>query len=359
MTKHGNVQRLIETLSQGKCGDETECLVLKAALWSLGHISTSTEGVELLSDPMMRVYEKIIYLVKQCEVYSVRATALYVLGLVGSTKAGANVLFKLEWMCVRHHRNTLWPVGESEDWLSKHLTPIRHQIDKVPPYNYTGIDDNINGIFSTMDESNSFHLPPDSCDTSKDDEASSETDVSGSNTKSCTLPDANSTRLTVLKHKRSLSESKTTDGISLISAANHLVSRTRFNSGTESNTSGVSSYESVFGVVMGDLYKQLSPIPSSSNLLEMKKPNERFRRISLTGASFREPVISQQDAQGYAKLRSIRRHQRPMLSESAADELADIIDGNLRSSYKLTIGQQQRRLKVRSLDRTSNLVSFE
>lgn len=160
----------------------------------------------------------------------------------------------------------------------------------------------------------------------------------------------------LLKHKRSLSESKTTDGISPISTANHYISRTRFNSGTDSNTSGVSSYESVFGVMLGDLGKTLSPIPSSSNLLEVKKPTDRFRKTSLTGASFREPTISPQDAQGYAKLRSLRRYQRPMLSESAADELAEIIDGNIRASSKLSIAQQQRKLKVRSLDRYSNLM---
>lgn len=176
--------------------------------------------------------------------------------------------------------------------------------------------------------------------------------------KSRTLPE-NTSKYAILKHKRSLSESKTTDGISLTSTANHYISRTRFNSGTDSNTSGVSSYESVFGIVMSDLCKTLSPIPSSSNLLEVKKPNERFRRISLTGASFRESTISPQDAQGYAKLRSIRRYQRPMLSESAADELAEIIDSNIRSSNKLTISHPNRRLKVRSLDRHSNLVSMD
>lgn len=71
-------------------------------------------------------------------------------------------------MCVRHNRDTFWPICETEDWLSKHLTPIRHQIDKVPPYNYTGIEDSINGIFSTNNESNSFYLP-DPCDVSKED----------------------------------------------------------------------------------------------------------------------------------------------------------------------------------------------
>lgn len=168
--------------------------------------------------------------------------------------------------------------------------------------------------------------------------------------KSRTLPEY-ACKYATVKHKRSLSESKTTDGISL--AANHNVSRTRFNSGTDSNTSGVSSYESVFGIVMGDLCKTLSPIPSSSNLLEVKKPNERFRRGSLTGAPSRDSTLSVQDAIGYATLRSIRRNQRPQLSESAADELAEIIDTNGRPSNRLSITQPPRRLKVRSLDRNS------
>lgn len=141
--------------------------------------------------------------------------------------------------------------------------------------------------------------------------------------------------------------------------------RTRFNSGTDSNTSGVSSCESVYGrynnqyTMISDLHNTLSPIPSSSNLLEVKKPNESFRRTSLTGATFLEKTASPQDLQGYAKLRKLRSNQRPMFSESAADEFAEIMDGNdvlLSGSSKLSIGQQQRRLKVRSLDRHSNLM---
>lgn len=244
----------------------------------------------------------------------------------------------------------MWPVCETEDWLSKHLTPIRHHLDSVPPYNYTGIDEKISGIF---DESTSSFLP-ESNDASKTDTASEVDGTVPIAAKSRTLPEY-ACKYAMIKHKRSLSESKTTDGISLASNVNHNVSRTRFNSGTsDSNTSGVSSYESVFGIVMGDICnKTLSPIPSSSNLLEVKKPNERFRRISLTGAHFRETTISPQDAQGYAKLRSIRRYQRPQLSESAADELAEIIDSNQIRSNRLTVPQSHRRLKVRSLDRHS------
>lgn len=255
-----------------------------------------------------------------------------------------------DWLCVRHNRDTLWPVCETEDWLSKHLTPIRHHLDSVPPYNYTGIDEKISGIF---DESTGSFMP-ESADASKTDTASEVDGAVPIAAKSKTLPEY-ACKYAMIKHKRSLSESKTTDGISLASNTNHIVSRTRFNSGTsDSNTSGVSSYESVFGIVMGDLCnKTLSPIQSSSNLLEVKKPNERFRRISLTGAHFRETTISPQDAQGYAKLRSIRRYQRPQLSESAADELAEIIDSSQIRSNRLTVPQSHRRLKVRSLDRHS------
>lgn len=247
----------------------------------------------------------------------------------------------------------MWPVCETEDWLSKHLTPIRHHLDSVPPYNYHGIDEKISGIF---DESTSSYLP-ESADASKTDTASEVDGVPPTSVaaKSKTLPEY-ACKYTMIKHKRSLSESKTTDGISLGVNTNHIVNcRTRFNSGTsDSNTSGVSSYESVFGIAVGEMCnKTLSPIPSSSNLLEVKKPNERFRRISLTGAHFRETTISPQDAQGYAKLRSIRRYQRPQLSESAADELAEIIDSNQLRSHRLTIPSSQRRLKVRSLDRHS------
>lgn len=172
-------------------------------------------------------------------------------------------------------------------------------------------------------------------------------------TKSRTLPEY-SCKYAYIKHKRSLSESKTMDGIMLPATTNN-VSRTRFNSGTDSNTSGVSSYESVFGMVATDLCKTLSPIPSSSNLVEMKRvPSERFRRTSLTGSRYRDTLTSPQDAQGYEKLRSIRGHRRPQLSESAVDETLELLNSTSLLSNRLSVEQNSRRLKVRSLDRRSN-----
>lgn len=94
LQKHGDLPHLIETLTIAKCSTDREVLDLKAALWALGHMSTSTDGVEFLDDPANRVYEKIVDLTKHCGVFSVRSTAFNVLCLIGSTNAGANVLYK-------------------------------------------------------------------------------------------------------------------------------------------------------------------------------------------------------------------------------------------------------------------------
>lgn len=54
LQKHGNLPQLIDQLNMAKCNDETESLNLKAALWALGHASTSVEGIEFLNDPISR-----------------------------------------------------------------------------------------------------------------------------------------------------------------------------------------------------------------------------------------------------------------------------------------------------------------
>lgn len=270
-------------------------------------------------------------------------------------------LFLIDWLCIRHDRDTSWPICEPEDWLSKHISPIRHPLDEVPPYNYKGIDENIHAVMfnnssstaattlTATDDCGTFYFDESSCDKVDAATSGSELDIrntTASSARSKTLPEG-VTRSGFIKHTRSLSESKTTDGISLTTT---VTTRTRFNSGTDSNTSGVSSCESVYGrYMLGEKHNTLSPIPSSSNLLEVKSI-ERFRRTSLTGASFRESTLSPQDVKGYAQLRKIRSNQRPMLSESAADELAEIIDGSGQNGSE-ALYAQQRRLKVRSLDR--------
>lgn len=66
---------------------------------------------------------------------------------------------------MRHDRDTLWPICEPEDWMSKHMTPIRHQLDDMPmPYNYTGIDENLNGFFTANETTTPLFFDDSSCD---------------------------------------------------------------------------------------------------------------------------------------------------------------------------------------------------
>lgn len=99
-----------------------------------------------------------------------------------------------------------------------------------------------------------------------------------------------------------------------------------------------------------------------SNLLEIPLGQSKslLRRTSVVGTSYLQNAISPVDIRGYAQLRSLRRHCRPVLSESAA-ELYDIVDRMELLSFasfrprKSSFGDSQRKMKVRSLDRQTSL----
>ncbi|XP_028898249.2 rapamycin-insensitive companion of mTOR isoform X2 [Zeugodacus cucurbitae] len=401
LRKYGDLPHLVDVISRGKCSDDAECLELKSAIWAVGHASTHSNGIEYFVESGSRIYEKLVILATKCVVYSIRATCFNVLGLIGGTNDGANILYKLNWLSVRHDRNTDWPVHQPEDWMSNNYTPVRHHYEDMPPYNYTGIDDQIDGSYtgsywnlllssssttghdggaaSASSEAPDANTTADSSKTCDDIAMAKPPQPQHQQTlqqtvsaKSKTLPE--STYMRHGKHQRSLSESKTTDVISLISGTAigamgvpHPAHRIRYNSCTDSNTSGVSSCESVTMRIqnVGDFQQfPLSPIPSMSNLVVDVQPQRSIllRGTSLVGASYLNTSLSPADIKGYAQLRSLRKYCRPMVSESATD-VYDIIDRieflSLGSSVmrprKSSFGESQRRMKVRSLDRQSSL----
>ncbi|KOC64221.1 Rapamycin-insensitive companion of mTOR [Habropoda laboriosa] len=83
-------------------------LKMKSALWVLGHAGTSAAGVEQLNH--LGIIELIASIAETCSYYVVRATAMYALSLIGTTRAGADALSSFEWPCVRHRRGDHWPV---------------------------------------------------------------------------------------------------------------------------------------------------------------------------------------------------------------------------------------------------------
>ncbi|XP_026669224.1 rapamycin-insensitive companion of mTOR [Ceratina calcarata] len=93
-------------------------LKVKSALWSLGHMGTSAAGVEQLNH--LGIIELLTSMAETCPYYVVRATAMYSLSLIGTTRAGADALASYDWPCVRHRRGDHWPVLPP---TSRHTAP--------------------------------------------------------------------------------------------------------------------------------------------------------------------------------------------------------------------------------------------
>lgn len=47
----------------------------------------------------------MVHQAQNSPVFSIRATAYYALGLIATTRVGADYLFKLGWVCTRHDRH--------------------------------------------------------------------------------------------------------------------------------------------------------------------------------------------------------------------------------------------------------------
>lgn len=116
LKKFGKLENLLQILKNSECKNENVCLNVKASLWALGHISTSYEGIKVLTEVCPNIYKIITSYAKTSDVYSLRATAFNVLGLIASSQTGANILSQLNWISVTHDRNTFWPVNYLNEW---------------------------------------------------------------------------------------------------------------------------------------------------------------------------------------------------------------------------------------------------
>ncbi|CAI4434218.1 BBL_G0015440.mRNA.1.CDS.1 [Saccharomyces cerevisiae] len=74
-----------------------EILDLKAALWCVGFIGSTELGIGLLDN--YSLVEDIIEVAYNASVTSVRFTAFYVLGLIGMTREGCEILDEMGWNC--------------------------------------------------------------------------------------------------------------------------------------------------------------------------------------------------------------------------------------------------------------------
>lgn len=213
-------------------------LKVKASLWALGHFGSTNEGLHYLL--IHNCLPLIVSLAQNCQVFSLRATAYYVLGLIATTQQGADELFKLGWFCTRHNRHIAWPIIEEEAWETSSELRIQPHFSEMTSTFYF-FDSGIKDVENSTDD-----------DTSESMAALPNVAISAPQ-KSRTLPTNQNQNNSY--HTRSLSESKTFEIIRAPSDSKRasfrlgteIVRRHRNNSTTESTTSGVSSCDSIGG----------------------------------------------------------------------------------------------------------------
>ncbi|XP_038056476.1 rapamycin-insensitive companion of mTOR-like isoform X1 [Patiria miniata] len=113
LEKQQHLHTLCDIVRYGDISSYSSILSLKAALWALGHTGTASYGLQLLSSES--IVPDIIRLAEECEVFSVRGTCFYVLGLFSKTRPGADLLSSLGWESVRHTRMAYFPVLEERN----------------------------------------------------------------------------------------------------------------------------------------------------------------------------------------------------------------------------------------------------
>lgn len=94
--------------------NDADTLKMKAALWSIGHIMTSEEGIRLAIEKRKQIVEWIVILAKTSTVVSLRGTCFLVLCLVSCTKRGSNVLKRYGWVSIEHGPEDKFPINQQE-----------------------------------------------------------------------------------------------------------------------------------------------------------------------------------------------------------------------------------------------------
>ncbi|XP_050303046.1 rapamycin-insensitive companion of mTOR [Anthonomus grandis grandis] len=307
LTRNGFVTSMVELIQKAPCSTDEQILKLKAALWAVGHLSTSNIGFTYLN--ALEFVKSMIQIATKCPVYGVRSTAFYALGLVATTSLGADELCLNGWLATRHNRHENWPVIQEELMDSLCISYFTTSVWEDAP--------------DTSKEEDEVTL-------SEEDERLTEYPASPAfspdirKVKQWTLP---VTRTPPdFSHHRSLSESKTFDsatsnGFGEVGPYALAIGRQRNSSMTESTTSGVSSCDSLPNRQGGPAYlRTLSPIPSSTSLSILKMPppppERRAHRISSNSAgsdastsslSAAGNELSLQNMLGYQTIRYIRR----------------------------------------------------
>uniref|UniRef100_A0A2C9LNG1 Rapamycin-insensitive companion of mTOR n=1 Tax=Biomphalaria glabrata TaxID=6526 RepID=A0A2C9LNG1_BIOGL len=115
LRKQDCIKEYLQCVIEQRVSNNTEITELKTALWALGHIGMSCDGLAWLETE--KIIPEIIRLAEENGVFSIRGTAFFVLGLIASTRKGTDILNQLGWESRCHTRKEIFPVLDQDGWM--------------------------------------------------------------------------------------------------------------------------------------------------------------------------------------------------------------------------------------------------
>ena len=133
---------------------ENDWTSIKTAIWATAHMSSSSIGAKWVD--RQGGVAALINIAERCDVYSLRGTAFYSLGLIATNKYGCQLLSSYGWCSLRYGRNEQLPV--TDDWFQSTPQPFRKPID--PETVEKSVDEESDIVCSSLGTSLSDPEPP-------------------------------------------------------------------------------------------------------------------------------------------------------------------------------------------------------
>uniref|UniRef100_A0A060T596 ARAD1C10274p n=1 Tax=Blastobotrys adeninivorans TaxID=409370 RepID=A0A060T596_BLAAD len=114
---------------KNECEDPEIILKLKGCLWAIGNVGRNPKGAPFLED--CEVIRDIVDITQQSEIFSLKGTAFFALGLISSTEEGMEILDEYQWDSV--YKMMLQPKGiclprDLSSLFGTNIDPPKHNV---------------------------------------------------------------------------------------------------------------------------------------------------------------------------------------------------------------------------------------
>ncbi|CAL1528119.1 unnamed protein product, partial [Lymnaea stagnalis] len=133
LQKQECIKQYFSCILQQNLINSQDIRALKTALWAVGHIGLSCDGLAWLESE--KVIPEIIRLAEESGVFSIRGTAYFVLGLLACTRKGTDILNEFGWESRCHTRKEMFPVLDQDGWMHGSMEEALFISDRIASSN--------------------------------------------------------------------------------------------------------------------------------------------------------------------------------------------------------------------------------